>query len=83
MLANRLATDTASWVALFSRFNSGTYNNQNMILDFKKFKPNQPLANGTLLLCEQVYRRLFHTHTHHSVSVCLSVPLPLSISVCL
>ena len=53
-IANRLAVDGASWIDTFSRYNSGTYNNQNMIFDYNKFTPGQPLINGTFYLCEQV-----------------------------
>lgn len=37
MVANRLATDGATWSRLYVKGNSGTYNCQWMVLDFKKF----------------------------------------------
>ncbi|VDP22673.1 unnamed protein product [Soboliphyme baturini] len=37
-LANRLATDGLHWTTLFSMFNSGTYNNQWMIVNYKALK---------------------------------------------
>ena len=35
MIANRLAIDAKGWTELFARYNSGTYNNQFIILDLK------------------------------------------------
>ncbi|KAL0484729.1 hypothetical protein AKO1_011640 [Acrasis kona] len=48
MLANRLSTSSPEWVNIFSKHNSGTYNNQFMALDLKKFKPGQEIKNDTL-----------------------------------
>uniref|UniRef100_A0ABK0LJF5 Phospholipase B-like n=1 Tax=Rattus norvegicus TaxID=10116 RepID=A0ABK0LJF5_RAT len=42
IVANRLALDGATWADVFRRFNSGTYNNQWMIVDYKAFIPNGP-----------------------------------------
>lgn len=39
LIANRLATDAPGWAAIYSRYNSGTYNNENFILDYKLFTP--------------------------------------------
>ena len=36
-VANRLATSGKEWTKIFAYINSGTYNNQWMVLDFKKF----------------------------------------------
>lgn len=38
-VANRLAQDGRNWAKLFSQYNSGTYNNQWMIVDINKFYP--------------------------------------------
>jgi hypothetical protein len=36
VVANRLATDGRSWTQIFAQYNSGTYNNQYMIVDYSK-----------------------------------------------
>nr|XP_027205368.1 putative phospholipase B-like 2 [Dermatophagoides pteronyssinus] len=41
MVANRLARNGQEWSKIFSYYNSGTYNNQFMIIDYKKFQPDQ------------------------------------------
>lgn len=41
IVANRLAEDGKSWTDFFSMHNSGTYNNQWMVVDYKLFKPRQ------------------------------------------
>mgnify|MGYP001137365770 FL=1 len=54
-LANRLARDGQEWVDLFSQHNSGTYNNQWMIVDTNKFTPGkrQVSAPGLFWVVEQ------------------------------
>ena len=42
------------WTEIFGRHNSGTYNNQWMIVDYKTFKPGQPLRDGLLWVLEQL-----------------------------
>ncbi|KAF8778477.1 putative phospholipase B-like 2 like protein [Argiope bruennichi] len=54
VIANRLAKSGKEWVALFGLKNSGTYNNQWIILDFKKFQPGRPLQDGLLWVLEQL-----------------------------
>lgn len=52
--ANRLATSGQEWADIFSRYNSGTYNNQWMVVDYKKFTPGQPLQDDLLWVLEQL-----------------------------
>lgn len=54
VIANRVAWDGKTWVEWFSRENSGTINNQWMIVDYNKFVPYHPLPNGTLWVLEQL-----------------------------
>ncbi|GIY39257.1 putative phospholipase B-like 2 [Caerostris darwini] len=54
IVANRLAKNGKQWVELFSIMNSGTYNNQWMILDYNKFQPGKPLQDGLLWVLEQL-----------------------------
>jgi hypothetical protein len=46
LAANRVATDGAGWVDLFSKHNSGTYNSMWMVVDYKRFIPHTPLLRG-------------------------------------
>jgi len=54
IVANRVATDGASWLKYFSLFNSGTYNNQMIVLDLKKFTVNGDIQDGLLVIAEQL-----------------------------
>ncbi|KAF8794203.1 putative phospholipase B-like 2 like protein [Argiope bruennichi] len=54
IIANRLAKNGKQWVTLFSILNSGTYNNQWMILDLNRFQPGKPLEDGLLWVIEQL-----------------------------
>ncbi|XP_068748317.1 putative phospholipase B-like 2 [Montipora capricornis] len=54
IVANRLASSAQEWVELFSKYNSGTYNNQWMILDYKLFTPGEDIKPGTLIVLEQL-----------------------------
>ncbi|GFR04137.1 putative phospholipase B-like 2 [Trichonephila clavata] len=54
IIANRLAKNGKQWVTLFSIMNSGTYNNQWMILDYTKFQPGKPLEDGLFWVLEQL-----------------------------
>jgi hypothetical protein len=46
MAATYLASSGQEWVELFSIANSGTYNNQYMVADFKKFTPSSQNVNS-------------------------------------
>ena len=55
VLANRLAGSGKEWAEVFSQYNSGTYNNQWMIVDYNKFDPtSDELADDTLWVLEQI-----------------------------
>ena len=54
MMANRMATDGTSWVSWFSKHNSGTINNQWMVVDMNVFEPFRSLRRGLLTIAEQV-----------------------------
>jgi hypothetical protein len=54
-VANRLAFTGPDWAKIFAEWNSGTYNNQWMIVDMKEFFPGvTPLRPGLLTILEQV-----------------------------
>lgn len=52
--ANQLANSGPEWSALVGQYNSGTYNNQYMILDGKLFTPGQAMQENTLYVVEQI-----------------------------
>ncbi|KAK5576438.1 hypothetical protein RB653_007582 [Dictyostelium firmibasis] len=56
MIANMIATNSSDWVKIFSEFNSGTYQNQWMVFDYKLFTPGvkQPLPSNTFWIAEQI-----------------------------
>lgn len=53
-MANQLAHSGKAWSEIFSLFHSGTYVNQWMILDFKKFVNGSDPASGFLTVLEEV-----------------------------
>jgi len=53
-ISNRLATKGTEWMSIFSQFNSGTYNNEWMIVDYKLFQPGSPLQPGTFSVLDQM-----------------------------
>lgn len=54
VLANRLATDGPSWAATFSKYASGTYTNQWMVVDSNLFTPGTPPPANTLTVLEEM-----------------------------
>jgi len=54
IVANRLASGCQDWSDYYQRFNSGTYNNQNMCVDYNRFAPGKPLRAGTFVITEQI-----------------------------
>ncbi|XP_066226933.1 putative phospholipase B-like 2 [Saccopteryx leptura] len=55
LVANRLAPDGGTWAQIFEKFNSGTYNNQWMIVDYNAFIPGGPSPGSRVLtVLEQI-----------------------------
>lgn len=55
VIANRLADTGASWGPIYLKWNSGSYNNMNMIVDYNLFNPGQAsLKPETVLIVEQI-----------------------------
>ncbi|XP_040069470.1 putative phospholipase B-like 2 isoform X1 [Ixodes scapularis] len=54
MVATRLAVTSPQWVDYFGKLNSGTYNNQWMVLDYKLFAPGSAIGKNTLWILEQM-----------------------------
>jgi hypothetical protein len=55
--ANTLSDNGKTWTQTASRYWTGTYTNQWMVLDYKKFTPNQPLQEGTFWVMEEIPSR--------------------------
>ncbi|KAJ5074033.1 phospholipase b [Anaeramoeba ignava] len=53
-IAHSMADTAPDWVLIFSRENSGSYNNQWLILDYKQFTPGTKPKENTLWCLEQV-----------------------------
>lgn len=58
MVANTLARTGHHWAQIFSKFNSGTYNNQWMILNLNRFQPGYGFQAGGLTIVEQMPGRV-------------------------
>lgn len=55
IVANRLATGGQEWADIFKKFNSGTYNNQWMVVDYNKFNVGSTeVPSGLLTVLEQL-----------------------------
>lgn len=53
-VANMMAQGGKEWSQLFSMYNSGTYNNQYMVLDLKKVTLKKSIDKGALYVVEQI-----------------------------
>ena len=55
-LLRSIACDSRGWdwPGLYALHNSGSYCNQNMILDYNLFEPGKPLKNGTFIISEEI-----------------------------
>ncbi|EAL64426.1 phospholipase B-like protein [Dictyostelium discoideum AX4] len=54
IVTNRIAHSGKSWCEIFEKENSGTYNNQWMIVDYNKFIKGVRVQDGTLYVFEQL-----------------------------
>lgn len=55
IVANRLAATGKEWADLFRKYNSGTYNNQWMIVDYKHFTPGKTdIKEELFVVLEQI-----------------------------
>ncbi|OQR76026.1 putative phospholipase B 2-like [Tropilaelaps mercedesae] len=54
IVANRLARTGEEWYKMFQREQSGSYNNQWMIVDYKRFTPGKNIQPGTLTVLEEI-----------------------------
>ncbi|XP_077996109.1 putative phospholipase B-like 2 [Glandiceps talaboti] len=54
IVANRLADNGMTWANIFKKYNSGTYNNQWMVVDYNKFEPKKAPKSGLLVILEQL-----------------------------
>lgn len=52
--ANQAATGGKEWCDIIAWHNSGTYNNQYMLVDLKRFTPGKALNSDLLWVCEQI-----------------------------
>lgn len=54
LIINNLRT-AKEWINIFKRYNSGTYNNQWTVVDYKLFQPGKELpTNGLIWILEQL-----------------------------
>jgi len=55
IVANRMANSGKEWVSIMKKYNSGTYNNQWIVVDYKLFKAGQQvLSPGTVWIGSQL-----------------------------
>ena len=59
MAANRLATSGEEWTNIVSQYNSGTYNNQWMVIDYNRVGEDGSLGDGALWVLEQLPGRVW------------------------
>jgi len=53
-VSNRMSDSGPEWMKHMALYNSGTYNNQWMVVDFKLFTPGSPIVANTLWVAEQI-----------------------------
>ncbi|XP_027897089.1 phospholipase B-like 1 [Xiphophorus couchianus] len=60
-LANGLARSGEEWAQLFSRYNSGTYNSQYLVLDLSRVLLRRSIRAGALTVVEQIPGNVVHS----------------------
>uniref|UniRef100_A0A3Q2R3Z7 Phospholipase B-like n=1 Tax=Fundulus heteroclitus TaxID=8078 RepID=A0A3Q2R3Z7_FUNHE len=60
-LANGLARGGEEWAQVFSRYNSGTYNSQYMVVDLSKVSLRHSIRSGALTVVEQIPGKVVHS----------------------
>ncbi|CAG5124849.1 unnamed protein product [Candidula unifasciata] len=53
-IANMMAHNGKEWTEIVSKYNSGTYNNQYMVVDTKLIQSQSPLPDNSLWVAEQI-----------------------------
>ncbi|ETN71256.1 lysophospholipase [Necator americanus] len=68
-VAHRTSSSGLHWAKTFAKHNSGTYNNQWSILDYKKFHRDHrdKLLHGLLHVLEQLPNHIVHTDMTHTL----------------
>ncbi|XP_063337660.1 phospholipase B-like 1 isoform X2 [Pelmatolapia mariae] len=60
-LANSLAHTGEKWAQVFSRYNSGTYNSQYMVVDLSRISLSKSIRDGALTVVEQIPSKVMHS----------------------
>ncbi|XP_061912178.1 phospholipase B-like 1 isoform X2 [Entelurus aequoreus] len=60
-LANSLARSGEEWAQIFSKYNSGTYNSQYMVVDLSKISLGHSIRTGALTVVEQIPGKVMHS----------------------
>ncbi len=54
VVANTLTRSGVDWAGMFPWYNSGTYNNMWIVVDYNKFQAGKPLLDNALTITEQL-----------------------------
>ncbi|KAM9425887.1 phospholipase B-like 1 [Pholidichthys leucotaenia] len=60
-LANSLARSGDEWAHIFTKYNSGTYNSQYMVVDLSRVSLGHSIRNGALTIVEQIPEKVMHS----------------------
>uniref|UniRef100_A0A8C5GPD2 Phospholipase B-like n=1 Tax=Gouania willdenowi TaxID=441366 RepID=A0A8C5GPD2_GOUWI len=60
-LANSLAHSGEEWAHVFSKYNSGTYNSQYMVVDLSRVSLGHSIQDGALTIVEQIPGKVMHS----------------------